>query len=50
MIDKNFELTSALNIIENNDSGIIKISYNEPSLEDVFLNLTGKKFKTQEQE
>lgn len=50
IIDKNFELTSALKIIENNDSGIIKISYNEPSLEDVFLNLTGKKFKTQEQE
>ena len=50
MIDKNFELTSALKIIANNDSGIIKISYNEPSLEDVFLNLTGKKFKTQEQE
>lgn len=44
-IDSNFVLSKALSVIENNDSSVIKISYEDPSLEDVFLNLTGKSLR-----
>lgn len=44
-IDNDFVLSKALSIIENNDSNIIKISYNDYNLEDVFLNLTGKSLR-----
>ncbi|AJP10964.1 TPA: ABC transporter ATP-binding protein [Clostridioides difficile] len=44
-IDKKLQLTDILSIIDKNDSKIMKISYEEPSLEDVFLNLTGKNLR-----
>ncbi|MGL4797409.1 MAG: ABC transporter ATP-binding protein [Paraclostridium sp.] len=44
-IDNNFVLSKALSVIENNESSVIKISYEDPSLEDVFLNLTGKSLR-----
>lgn len=45
VIDKNFNLSNVLSAIEKNNSSVIKIVYEEPSLEDVFLNLTGKKLR-----
>ncbi|MGX9756480.1 ABC transporter ATP-binding protein [Clostridioides difficile] len=44
-VDKNFQLTDALYTIDKNNSKVIRISYEEPSLEDVFLNLTGKNLR-----
>ncbi|MGO0882689.1 ABC transporter ATP-binding protein [Clostridioides difficile] len=44
-VDKNFQLTDALYTIDKNNSKVIHISYEEPSLEDVFLNLTGKNLR-----
>ncbi|MEF9992601.1 MAG: ABC transporter ATP-binding protein [Romboutsia sp.] len=43
--DKSFVLSNALCIIEKNNSTISKISYEDYSLEDVFLNLTGKNLR-----
>ncbi|TQW83524.1 export ABC transporter ATP-binding protein, partial [Clostridioides difficile] len=37
--------TDILSVIDKNNSKIMKISYEEPSLEDVFLNLTGKNLR-----
>lgn len=44
-VDSNFILSSALKIIEENKCSIVKISNDEYSLEDVFLNLTGKSLR-----
>ena len=44
-IDKKLQLTDILSVIDKNNSKIMKISYEEPSLEDVFLNLTGKNLR-----
>lgn len=44
-IDNNFVLSKALSVIENNSSSVVRISYENPSLEDVFLNLTGKSLR-----
>lgn len=44
-IDSSFVLSKALSVIENNNSSVIKISYEDPTLEDVFLNLTGKNLR-----
>lgn len=43
--DKNFSISKALNILENNNSFLSKITYEDSSLEDVFLNLTGKNLR-----
>lgn len=45
IIDKSFNLSDALTSVENNKAKITKIFYEEPSLEDVFLNLTGKSLR-----
>ncbi|RDY28785.1 ABC transporter ATP-binding protein [Romboutsia weinsteinii] len=45
IIDKSFNLSDALISVENNKAKITKIFYEEPSLEDVFLNLTGKNLR-----
>ncbi|MGX4598875.1 ABC transporter ATP-binding protein [Faecalimicrobium sp. JNUCC 81] len=45
VIDKKFSVSKALSIIEDSDLQISKITYEEPSLEDVFLNLTGKSLR-----
>lgn len=45
IIDKSFTISNALSIIENHNVSISKITYEEPSLEDVFLNLTGKNLR-----
>ncbi len=37
-----FKLTEAIKVIEVHNSSLQKVSYEEPRLEDVFLNLTGK--------
>lgn len=44
-VDSTFILSSALKIIEENKCSIVKISNDEYSLEDVFLNLTGKSLR-----
>lgn len=44
-IDKKLQLTDVLSVVEKNNSKIVRISYEEPSLEDVFLNLTGKNLR-----
>ncbi|MCC0630821.1 ABC transporter ATP-binding protein [Clostridioides sp. ZZV15-6388] len=44
-VDKNFQLTDVLSAVDKNNSKVIRISYEEPSLEDVFLNLTGKNLR-----
>ncbi|UWD47965.1 ABC transporter ATP-binding protein [Clostridioides difficile] len=44
-VDKNFQLTDALYTVDKNNSKVMRISYEEPSLEDVFLNLTGKNLR-----
>lgn len=44
-IDKKLQLTEILSVIDKNNSKIIRISYEEPNLEDVFLNLTGKNLR-----
>ncbi|MCC0703326.1 ABC transporter ATP-binding protein [Clostridioides sp. ES-S-0049-02] len=44
-VDKNFLLTDALSAVDKNNSKVVRISYEEPSLEDVFLNLTGKNLR-----
>ncbi|MEG2788907.1 MAG: ABC transporter ATP-binding protein [Romboutsia sp.] len=44
-VSNNFILSSALSVIEKNDCNIVKISYDDYSLEDVFLNLTGKSLR-----
>ena len=41
-INDNFKLARCLNLLEEEEIVIKKISYEEPKLEDVFLNLTGK--------
>ncbi|PRR81839.1 ABC transporter ATP-binding protein [Clostridium vincentii] len=41
-IDDNFKLAGCLTLLEAEEIDIKKISYEEPKLEDVFLNLTGK--------
>ncbi len=43
--DKNFSISKALNILEDNNSFLSKITYEDSSLEDVFLNLTGKNLR-----
>nr|WP_330362412.1 ABC transporter ATP-binding protein [[Clostridium] dakarense] len=45
IIDKSFTISKALSVIENHNVSISKITYEEPSLEDVFLNLTGKNLR-----
>lgn len=45
IIDKSFIISKALSVIENSNVSISKITYEEPSLEDVFLNLTGKNLR-----
>lgn len=37
-----FKLTEAIKVIEAHNGSLQKVSYEEPRLEDVFLNLTGK--------
>ncbi|MFL8799484.1 MULTISPECIES: ABC transporter ATP-binding protein [unclassified Clostridioides] len=44
-IDKKLQLTDVLSVVDKNNSKITRISYEEPSLEDVFLNLTGKNLR-----
>lgn len=44
-VDNSFVLSKALSIIEKNDASIVKISYDDYSLEDVFLSLTGKSLR-----
>ncbi|MCC0683847.1 ABC transporter ATP-binding protein [Clostridioides sp. ZZV15-6383] len=44
-IDKKLQLTDILSVVDKNNSKIVRISYEEPSLEDVFLNLTGKNLR-----
>lgn len=44
-IDKKLQLTDILSVVNKNNSKIVRISYEEPSLEDVFLNLTGKNLR-----
>lgn len=44
-VDKNFQLTDVLSAVDKNNSKVMRISYEEPSLEDVFLNLTGKNLR-----
>lgn len=44
-VDKNFQLTDVLSVVDKNNSKVMRISYEEPSLEDVFLNLTGKNLR-----
>ncbi|MCC0646879.1 ABC transporter ATP-binding protein [Clostridioides sp. ZZV15-6598] len=44
-VDKNFQLTDVLSAVDKNNSNVMRISYEEPSLEDVFLNLTGKNLR-----
>lgn len=44
-IDKKLQLTDILSVVDKNNSKIVQISYEEPSLEDVFLNLTGKNLR-----
>lgn len=44
-IDKTFNLSDALKIIEAENGGVHKIGYEEPKLEDVFLALTGKNLR-----
>ncbi|MCC0657557.1 ABC transporter ATP-binding protein [Clostridioides sp. ES-S-0123-01] len=44
-VDKNFLLTDALSAVDKNNLKVVRISYEEPSLEDVFLNLTGKNLR-----
>lgn len=41
-INDNFKLAGCLSLLEAEEIAIKKISYEEPKLEDVFLNLTGK--------
>ena len=41
-INDNFKLGGCLSLLEAEEIVIKKISYEEPKLEDVFLNLTGK--------
>ncbi len=45
IVDENFSLANAISLIENNNSSILEINYEVPSLEDVFLNLTGKNLR-----
>lgn len=45
IIDEDFNLSNALKSIDEYDANVTKIFYDEPSLEDVFLTITGKKFK-----
>lgn len=44
-VDKKLQLTDVLSVVDKNNSKITRISYEEPSLEDVFLNLTGKNLR-----
>lgn len=44
-INSNFKLANALNILEEENVVIKKISYEEAKLEDVFLTLTGKNLR-----
>ena len=43
--EKNFSISKALSILENNNASLSSISYDNSSLEDVFLNLTGKNLR-----
>ncbi|MEG1311679.1 MAG: ABC transporter ATP-binding protein [Romboutsia sp.] len=45
VINNDFTISNALIVLENNSSIISKITYEYPSLEDVFLNLTGKNLR-----
>ncbi|WP_455542701.1 ABC transporter ATP-binding protein [Intestinibacter sp.] len=45
IVDEDFSLSNAISLIENNNSSILEINYEVPSLEDVFLNLTGKNLR-----
>ncbi len=42
---KKFELNSLLKILENENIEIKGINFEEPTLEEVFLALTGKKLR-----
>ena len=44
-INSEFKLAKVLSLLEKNNIDIIKISYEEPKLEDVFLSLTGKNLR-----
>ncbi|MGL5151675.1 MAG: ATP-binding cassette domain-containing protein [Clostridium sp.] len=44
-ITENFKLGEALTILEESGCSILKINYEEPKLEDVFLALTGKSLR-----
>lgn len=44
-INDSFKLGGCLSLLEAEEIAIKKISYEEPKLEDVFLNLTGKKLR-----
>ncbi len=44
-VDNKFVLSKALGVVEKNNALIIKISYEDYTLEDVFLNLTGKSLR-----
>ncbi|WP_195250780.1 ABC transporter ATP-binding protein [Romboutsia sp. 1001713B170207_170306_H8] len=43
--EKDFSISKALSILESNHACFSNISYNNSSLEDVFLNLTGKNLR-----
>ena len=45
VVDDNFSLSNAISLVEDASSTISEINYEVPSLEDVFLNLTGKNLR-----
>lgn len=45
VVDDDFSLSNAISLVEDADSTISEINYEVPSLEDVFLNLTGKNLR-----
>ncbi|MGM9532670.1 ABC transporter ATP-binding protein [Intestinibacter sp.] len=45
VVDEDFSLSNAISLIEDNKNSISEINYENPSLEDVFLNLTGKNLR-----
>lgn len=45
VVDDDFSLSNAISLVENANSTISEINYEIPSLEDVFLNLTGKNLR-----
>lgn len=45
VVDEDFSLSNAISLIEYDKGSISEINYENPSLEDVFLNLTGKNLR-----